>query len=125
MTKKSNVVMFLWMITIGIFPIIASFDLIENGIMEWSSYLFLEVCGIAMIFSVVIWFFTYSCHFCDKLVTINDSYCKRCGTKLIKASSTLETIQTESSKELPNMSESPQEPQPIPFRRLRSKKVET
>ena len=116
MNRKSQVIIFLWVINLGMFPIMATFDLIGDSAINWSSYLLMGTSVVTMIFSVGISFFTYTCRICGKLVNINDNNCKRCGRSLVRSSSNpIKEVQTEPSLELPGILETPPEPQPMPY----------
>ena len=111
--------------TTGVSIVTASFDLIGDGMINWANYLLLGTSIVLAISSAAIQFFTYECQICGKLVIRNDNYCKRCGTDLIRKTvlTTYEKIQTESPKELPSLPQSPQESNPLPFTRTRTRRV--
>ena len=108
---KREVVVFLWIVATAVSIVTTSFDLIGDNLINWVNYLIPGIFSLTMVSSAAIWFFTYSCNTCGKIVLLNDNYCKRCGTELIRPivqtayekEVQVESVQESVRTELPNL----------------------
>ena len=124
MNTKSQTIIFMWIVTTTTSVLMTGFDFIGDSRINWANYFLLGTFVVTAISSAAILFFTFPCHVCGKLVILNNNYCNKCGTNLIKkATFASHGTEIESSMELPPILGSIPESRPLSFTRVRREKI--